>query len=175
MQTELVDDEEIKPEISFISLYNLKRNLCCPMVFTWLVFISELLNFIEAKNANIYYLIGTIISCILSFMVALFVTLSAFQGSPKKYLIALYLGLASLIEVCLYVGISLFIFMRDMNEVGNIVQFDEFNIFTAILAYIIVVFSAIYIILESIKLCVLCCYKKAFDVIPLPYNQPLSP
>ena len=164
------------------SLQNLKSKLCCPVVYTWILFIFSIVRLYglwDKLGAKVG--LGSIVTCVLSFLIALFVTLGANTGDVRKYNWALYICIGCLVVECVASVLIIVFTFSLMGEIveklieDNRIERKEKEKFIEFFKIFLIVFFVIYLAIESITLCVLCCYKKAFDGLPLPSNQPIIP
>ena len=164
------------------SLQNLKSRLCCPIVYTWILFglsVARLFGIWSGYGSTGGS--GSITGCVLSFLIAIFVTQSANTGDVRKYNWAINICIGCLIVECVASVIIIIIIFPGIEEAveelineGKIkpeMKEDMISFFKGLLIAVFVIVIAF----ESITLCVLCCYKKAFKGLPLPSNQPIVP
>ena len=159
------------------SLQGLKDRLCCPRVYTWVIFGLSVANFIYyISSGSVLNGLLLLISCILSFLVAWFVTQSANTGDVRKYYWALYICIGCFVAVCIenilicvlgFIGAEKIVREKYKTE-------DEVKAAVSFLQVFLILFCAINIGFSSITLCVLCCYKKEFDGLPLPSSEPIA-
>ena len=159
------------------SLQGLKDRLCCPRVYTWVIFGLSVANFIYyISSGSVLNGLLLLISCILSFLVAWFVTQSANTGDVRKYYWALYICIGCFAFICLECILSCIILFPQIEEAARKQYSEQDQINQVVLGakILLIVISAIVIGIDSITLCVLCCYKKEFDGLPLPSSQPIT-
>ena len=158
------------------SLQGLKDRLCCPRVYTWVVFGLNVFSFFGYINYGALTILLSIICCVLSFLVALFVTQSANTGDVRKYNWALYICIGFLVFVCLECILFCVFFFPLLEEEARKQYSEQDKINDAVLGakILIIVCCSIAIGVNSIIVCVLCCYKKEFDGLPIPSNQPIA-
>ena len=129
-----------------------KRKLCCPNVFSWVVFVISLLYVIQLFTFSGYINLPAVIYSIIHLIIAIFVSLSVEKRNANMYNCAL---------------------------ISYIIFFSLFVIFYIIILlnseYFY--FSDIIIIATKIALLiVLPCYKKEFNTVQMPANQePITP
>ena len=158
------------------SLQGLKSRLCCPRVYTWVVFGLNVLGIFNYIKYGAVTILLSIIGCVLSFLVALFVTQSADTGDVRKYNWALYICIGCFAFICLECILSCIILFPQIEEAARKQYSEQDQINQVVLGakILLIVISAIVIGIDSITLCVLCCYKKEFDGLPIPSNQPIA-
>ena len=132
---------------------DLKKKLCCPKVFSWVVFFIALIYEILVLLSGLIDIIGIIIS-ITHFIVARLISQSAETGDAKKYRNALILHI---IISCITVIIFIigFVMLSKIYLSGLIVDM-------------------IIVAPKIILLIVLLCYKKEFDT-PASYPGAIAP
>ena len=160
------------------SLQGLKDRLRCPRVYTWVVFGLNFLGIFNFTRYSTASLLLSIVGCILSFLVALYVTLSANTGDVRKYNLALYICIGFLAFICLeYIIFCILLYPtieeRAREEYKEQQEFIENAVLIGKISLIVI--SALVIGIDAITLCVLYYYKKEFDGLTRSSDQLTAP
>ena len=135
---------------------SLKERLCCPKVWTWIIFGYYTCFTIFLFIFYIDYLACGIIGAIVFFFVAYNVTKSSNTGVVKKYLTAL-----AIFSIYFYIEIGSYFLVLFLYYVfGCSYGHGNFNQKTTI---ILLSYTGFIVVIETITLIILCKYKKVFD------------
>ena len=144
---------------------SLKERLCCPRIWTWVIFCYYIFATILYICNNQYKqnnLLGIFIVIIIYLIVAIFVTQSSNTGDGSKYKLSLKVFTVYFIIKAISLVISL---------VVSLTSIEEFEKAYGIVITTLIIGIIIEIIIESTTLFILCKYKNVFDELQTPLNQ----
>ena len=168
VQVQPYDAQPVNNGAQDLFAYNqsLKKRLCCPIVWTWVVaffyIFMSILSIVGSRNTQSNISFGAFISIIIYLVVATLVNQSSNTGDANKYKLALKIFTVYFIIIMILVAISLgslFIAYDELEKkLGEVVNISIIAIF-------------IEIAIESTTLCILCKYKNVFVELPIQVNQ----
>ena len=168
MSFQYVKNPYLNQPTVYSNLDSLKHRLCCPIVWTWIIFFLRLPIFIYPLCIpfDLLNVIVPGICLILYFLIAFLVTRSGQTGDVKKYKAALFICIVIFSIVSIFLIIC-FIFGKAAKKQFNFSYDDDSMV-------ILIVTLILYLVgLELITIIVLCCYLKEFNMVLMPDNHQL--